>query len=376
MKPTRATQIRVGLFILLSLTALVGTIFILGKERRFFENRVNFEVRFTRTNGLNEGAPVSLSGVTVGSVESLTFPKDVRQNYIVVRIKVVGDVASRIRRDTVARIRTLGLLGDKFIELSGGSVQSDPLLPGSLISSIEPIDYEDLLGEGGDIVQNFIESTKSLKAILKTVEEGNGLLGELINSDKAGRLVETANNIRSASVSLKNVLRSVDRGEGILGQLIRGGDAGRMMEDLKIGLNQMRKATHSLQETAEKIERGEGTLGTLIQDPEAGREILDNLQRSASNLEAVTRQFREGRGVLQRLIGDRAYADRVLENLEQTIEDLALITGRIERGEGTIGALVNDPRLYQDAKEILSNVKGNWFYSIYRFFQNLSPSTG
>ena len=374
MKATRETQVRVGLLILLSLAVLGGTIFMLGKERRLFENRVVYKIHLSRTNGLTVGAPVSLSGVTVGSVESLTFPQDLRKNFIVVRIKVVGDVASRVRRDTVARIRTHGLLGDKFIELSGGSIQSDPLPPDGLISSVNPIDYEALLGEGGDVIQNFIEVTSSLKNILKTVEEGKGLLGELVASDKAARWVETVDNIRSASASLKNILHSVERGEGIVGKLIRDGDAGRMMDDLKIGLSQMRKATHSLQEAAGKIERGEGTLGTLIQDPDAGREILNNLRSSASNLEVVTRQFREGEGILQRLISDKAYADRVMWDLEQTTRDLALITGKIARGEGTIGALVNDPEIYQDAKEILSSTKNSTLFSIYRFFQNLFPS--
>ncbi len=377
MKPTRTIQIqiRVGLLILASLIILGGTILLMGKERRFFEDKVPFEIRFSRTIGLREGAPISLTGVTVGSVESLTFPQDIRQHYIVVRVKVVGDVAPRIRKDTVARIRTQGLLGDKFIELSGGSFQSEPVPPGGLIPSINPIDYEALLGEGGGVVENFIEATTSLKTILKSIEEGKGVLGQLVASDKSTNWTETANNLRSASASLKNILHSVEKGEGVLGQLIQNREAGRvMMEDLRISLSQMRKATESLQKTTEKIDRGEGTLGTLIQDPNAGREILTSLRRSAANLESVTRQLREGGGILQRLIADKVYADRLLGHLDQTTRDLAHITGKIERGEGTIGALVNDPALYKDAKELVGNAKGSWLFSIYRFFRNLGSS--
>lgn len=377
MKPSPALQIKVGLLILFSLIILSVAILLMGKERRLFENKVPFEIHFSRTIGLREGAPISLTGVRVGSVESLTFPRDVRENYIVVRIKVVGDVAPRIRKDMVARIRTQGVLGDKFIELSGGSSQSEPLPPGGLISSIDPIDYEALLGEGGDVVQNFTEATSSLKAILKSIEEGKGLLGQLVTSDQEGKWAETANNLRSASASLRNILRSVERGEGVLGQLVQNKEAGQVMvEDLRLGLRQLRRATESLQKTTEKLEKGEGTLGTLIQDPHTGREILTSLRRSASNLESVTRQLREGGGILQRLITDRPYADRLLGHLEQTTRDLAYITGKIERGEGTIGALVNDPELYKDAKELVGNAKGSWLFSIYRFFRNLVPSGG
>lgn len=377
MKGTPASQIRVGLLILTSLIVFGSAILLMGKERRLFETKVPFEVHFSRTIGLREGAPISLSGVTVGSVESMSLPRDIRENYIVVRIKVVGDVAPRIRKDTVARIRTQGLLGDKYIELSPGSSQSQPLPPGELISSINPIDYEALLGESGDLVENIIEVTSSLRNVLRSIEEGKGLLGQLIasDSDKGGKLAETAANLRYASGSLRNILRSVEKGEGMLGQLIQNREAGQvMMEDLKTGLSRLRVATESLQKTAEKVERGEGTLGTLIQDPQAGKEILASLRRSASNLEGVTQQLREGEGIFQRLITDRPFADRLLGHLEQSTKDLAHITGKIERGEGTIGALVNDPELYKEAKDLVGSAKGSWLFSIYRFFRNLGSS--
>ena len=375
MKPNLALQIRIGLLILVALTILTTTIFLMGKERRLFERRVPFEIHFSRTVGLREGSPVSLAGVTVGAVESLSFPSNLQEHYIVVRINVVGQAASRIRKDTVARIRTLGLLGDKFIELSGGSAQSGPLASGSLVSSIDPVDYEMLLGEGRDVVTNVIEATSSLSTILKSIEEGKGLLGQAVSSEQEGKWAETADNLRVASASLKNILRSVEKGEGALGQLIRNREAGEaMMTDLRTSLSQLRKVTDSLQKTTEKIEKGEGTLGTLVQDPQAGKEILASLRRSTASLEAVTRQLRDGGGVFQRLITDKPYADRLLGNLERTTRDLAGITGKIERGEETIGALVNDPELYKNTKELVGNAKGSWLLSLYRFFHNLTGS--
>jgi phospholipid/cholesterol/gamma-HCH transport system substrate-binding protein len=376
MKPTQAVQIRVGLLIVTALIILGVTIFLMGKERRFFESKVPFEIRFSRTIGLREGAPVSLTGVRVGSVERLTFAPDVQESYIVVRVNLVGEVVGRIRNDTVARIRTQGVLGDKYIELSGGSPDSEPLPPGGLIAAVDPIDYEGLLGESGDVVQNISAIASSLRGILQSAEEGKGLLGQMVAPQHEKKWIETANNLRAASVSLKNVLQSVEKGEGLVGQLVRNKEAGQaLMEDLRAGLHQLRAATESLQKTAQKIERGEGTLGTLIQDPQAGREILINLRRSASNLESVTRQLREGDGVLRRLIMDKPYADKLLGHLEKTTSDLAQITGRIERGEGTIGALVNDPELYHEAKGLVGDLKGSWLFSIYRFFRGLGSST-
>ncbi len=377
MKNAPTLKIKVGMLILISLVILGGTILLMGKERRLFESKVPFEVHFTRAAGLREGSPVSLGGVTVGSVESLSFPADARENFIVVRINVVGKIAPRIRKGVVARVRTQGLLGDRFIELSGGNPDGDRLPAGGVIASVNPVDYEALLGGGGDVVQNLTEVTGSLKSLLKSVEEGKGFLGEIVASDdkRGGKWSETAENLRSASASLRNILASIEKGNGFLGQLIQNKQSGQMMaEDLRVGLTDLRTTAKSLRKTAEKIEKGEGSLGALIQDPDAGREILASLRRSASNLESVTRQVKEGDGVLQRLIADKPYADRVLENLEQATKDLAQITGKIEKGEGTIGALVNDPELYREAKGVVGTVKGSWLLSVYRFFHNLVPS--
>ncbi|MBI4526465.1 MAG: MCE family protein [Deltaproteobacteria bacterium] len=375
MKPKTVSQIRVGSLVFLSLFLLGAVILFMGKEKRLFENRVPFDVHFSRTVGLRVGAPISLGGVTVGSVENLSFPRDVHQNYIVVRVKIVGEVAPRIRKSMVARIRSLGLLGDKYIELSGGGPSSEPLAPGGVIASVDPIDYEAILGEGGDLVENFTEIANSLKNILRSVEEGKGLLGQVFAPGQESKWRDTAENLREASGSLRRILGSVERGDGLLGQLVQNREAGRaMMDDLGTALRQVRRATESGQRIAEKLEKGEGTLGTLIQDPNAGREILASLKRSTANLETVVLQLQKGEGLFQRLIADKPYADNVLSQLEGATRDLAQIIGKIEDGEGTLGALVNDPKLYHEAHEVLGSIKHSWLLSIFRFFRNSGSS--
>jgi phospholipid/cholesterol/gamma-HCH transport system substrate-binding protein len=368
-------QVRVGLLVLISLLLLAAGILLLGRERRLFERSVDYRIHFGRTLGLREGAAVNLSGVTVGSVEGLSFPEDIRQTYIVVRVRVAGEVAPRIRRDTVARIRTFGLLGDKYIELSPGSPESAPLEPGSLISSVDPVDYEALLGGGEDALQNIIAVTASLKEILGQVQEGQGVLGELFRGDQGRRWRETGENFRQASASLRNILSSIEKGEGLLGQMVRNEQAGReIVAGLRETVAQAASASRSLKAVADKLERGEGTLGALIQDPDAGKEILGGLRRAAADLEAVSRRLRTEQGLFQRLISDRAYAERVLGHLERTAEDLSRIASKVERGEGTLGALVNDPALYEETRGLMKRLRGSWLLSIFRFFQGLGSS--
>src|SRR5437867_3221838 len=177
-----AQHLRVGLLVLAALVVFMATIFSLGQQEHLWERKVEYEIHFARAGGLLVGAGVSLTGVPVGSISEMRFPDDPGVSFILVRIKVGGDVAPRIRENTVATIRTLGLLGDRYIELSAGSADAHPLEAGGVISSIDPIDYEAVLGQSGDIVTNIVETTASLKTVLQSIERGEGLLGAMLRN--------------------------------------------------------------------------------------------------------------------------------------------------------------------------------------------------
>src|SRR5205809_922075 len=199
---------KIGLLVAIALAILMVTVFSLNQEQPFWERKAQYEVHFSRTGGLQTGAPVSLSGVTIGTVVEMRFPPDPAASYIQVLINVKGDLAPRIREDTVASIRTLGLLGDRYIELSAGTPESPPVSPGGLIASIDPVEIEALVGQGGDIVTNIVEVTASFKDVLGSTQRGEGLLGA------------TLGNLDRAISDLAEVAAKLDRGQGTLGKLV------------------------------------------------------------------------------------------------------------------------------------------------------------
>ncbi len=171
MPATPDRTLRVGLTVVVALALAMAGTFWIGREQRFWERKQESEIRFTRINGLRMGAPVSLTGVDIGSVQAVSFPEDLSANYIAVSVSLSGSAAPRIREDSLARIRTIGLLGDKYVEISAGSPQS-PILPaGSIIPAADPIDYEALLGESGDIMTNIVQTTNSLKNVLASIAQ-------------------------------------------------------------------------------------------------------------------------------------------------------------------------------------------------------------
>ena len=112
MPSSSQRTLRVGATVVAAVTlAMLGT-FLIGREQRFWETKQAYEIRFTRINGLRVGAPVSLTGVDIGSVQAVSFPEDPAATYIVVSVNIAGRAAQEsgplplqlIRRQSCRRI--------------------------------------------------------------------------------------------------------------------------------------------------------------------------------------------------------------------------------------------------------------------------------
>lgn len=314
-------SVRIGLLVAAALSVLMLTILSLGQEQRFWERKVQYELHFARTNGLQVGAPVSLTGVTIGSVVEMRFPLDPTATYVQVLVNVNSEVTERIRENSTASIRTFGLLGDRYIELSTGSPDAPPVPAGGLIRSVDPTDYEAVLGQSGDIVTNIVEVTAQLKDVLGTIQRGEGLLGAMVRNREVGEPT---------------------------------------LQDLQKTMANVQATTHSLEEIIGRVNRGEGLAGYLTKNTKESERLIANISRAAKALDDVTTRLGRGRGVLFRLAEDQAYAERVLKNLDQTVADLAAVAAKLARGDGTLGKLVNDPALYQDARGLLGRARDSW----------------
>jgi phospholipid/cholesterol/gamma-HCH transport system substrate-binding protein len=327
-------QLRVGVLVLTALVVFMATILTLGRQERLWERKQTYEIHLMRTNGLQSGGQVSLSGVTVGSVTGLRFPTDLAATYIEVTIEVARAVTDRIREDTVASVRTLGLLGDRYIELTPGSPDKPPIEPGGLIAAIDPVDYEQVLGRSGDIVTNVVEVTTSLKDVLQTIQRGEGLLGAMVRNTEFGDA--TLQNLES---SLQNVRATSQRLDGILA----------------------------------RVERGEGVAGRLLRDTPDSRKLWARLDHSVAEIDELSTRLANGNGALVRLIEDEAYGRRVLENLDVTLRELRDVMDKVNAGQGTLGKLVNDASLYDDARGLVSDVRSSWLVAFYRGVSGLWP---
>src|SRR5882724_2768424 len=113
-------ELRVGAFVLAGLIVTGIVVFLIGDEKRLFESKVTFHTSFSDVQGLKTGAPVRLGGIDIGNVFRIAHSDDPSDTRLYVDMHVVKREAVRVREDTVARVSSKGLLGDKMRELSVG----------------------------------------------------------------------------------------------------------------------------------------------------------------------------------------------------------------------------------------------------------------
>ena len=133
----------VGLFVLIGILCVGYLTVKLGKMEILGKDYYSVNAQFDSVTGLKVGANVEMAGVPIGKVEAITL--DTERLTAQVRLKIQGDVV--VTDDTIASVKTAGLIGDKYIKLSPGG--SDLVLkPGETIIETESaLDLEELISK-------------------------------------------------------------------------------------------------------------------------------------------------------------------------------------------------------------------------------------
>jgi phospholipid/cholesterol/gamma-HCH transport system substrate-binding protein len=138
MTDERRLDFRVGAFVLTGAVVLGIVLFTIGTGRHLFGETYHLVARFPDIAGLAVGAPVRLAGVTVGTVTRIAVAEELQVRTIEVALAINRAVQARIREDSVASIQTLGVLGDKYVELTMGTETRPPLSPGAEVTAVPP----------------------------------------------------------------------------------------------------------------------------------------------------------------------------------------------------------------------------------------------
>ncbi len=139
----KSLEFSVGIFVLLGLAAVAYMTVQLGSGELLGRDTYLVEARFANAGGMNKGSSVLLAGVPVGRVESVRM--DPSDYCAIATLRLLKEV--RLPTDTMASIKTSGLIGDKYIALAPGADETEIEEGFRLTLTESAVDLESLIGK-------------------------------------------------------------------------------------------------------------------------------------------------------------------------------------------------------------------------------------
>jgi outer membrane protein OmpA-like peptidoglycan-associated protein len=155
---------RIGIFVAFALAALSVGIFLIGNKEFLFNKTYRLKTDFPDVGGLDKGAEVRVGGIHEGTVSRIDLPAE-PGGKVTVEMKLHSDTQNLIRKDSVASIKTEGLLGDKYIEISFGTEKAQTVGDTDEIAGEVPVDLstqaKSVAAEAQTGVQAFTENMQA-----------------------------------------------------------------------------------------------------------------------------------------------------------------------------------------------------------------------
>ena len=344
-------MVRIGLLVALALIVAAVTIVGITSRQKLFERKVEYYSVFPDAGGLKEGGGVWYQGVEVGFISKIGFTKDEDNPGVIVRYKISAELVPRIRSSTRATLKTLGLLGDKYLALTtAADTKNEPiLLPGTAIPIDRTLNLE-ALGRGAqDLIGNTTELSKNINTLIQTFNTGQGALPRLLNDPELGQT--TVQQLSRIGASLDHIATGLAGGKGLAGKLLVDPNYGEQTA------NDIREALAHTNSILAQLDEGRGGAGAFIKKGGEGERIVENLSKTADALARASSAFDRPGSLPNRLFMDDAYGEKLASNLLSISDSMASILKKIDRGDGTLGALVNDRSVYDSLSAVADGIQ-------------------
>jgi len=331
-KEIQWSQLRVGSLVTAALAALVGLVFLMsGSTGGLFSHKLRFICYFQNANGLKEGAPVTLEGVTIGNVERIRVVAGHNPNPVEVVMRVGTEFLNGLHTDSVATVTQAGVLGDSFVDIDSTHATGPPPANGAMLNASSSPTLSDIIGSSAGGIDQITALTKKLTILIDTLNSDRGTVGRLFNdpemAKKVSKMIDdfsvTADNLREGKGSLGKLMTddtladklnsTVDHLNNIATALDEGkGTAGKLLKDDSL-YNNLNAAVKNTNELMAQVNAGKGALGKLARDPQFAKKLDDTV----GNLDSILKSINEGQGTAGQLVKNRALYDHMDQTMDQ-----------------------------------------------------------
>ncbi len=252
-------NLRTGILFIGGLLLAAALGLIIGKNTSLLSRHDTAFLFLSDIRGLSEGNMVAISGKKIGVVQSMDFAERNDTSGVVVTMDIVQEYFHLITKDSKAIVRSLGVLGDKYVDITLG--RSEQLLQDG--------DYLAVVAEPGleELTASALKTMTTIQDISNKINNGEGTIGKLIISNELNdKLLKTAANVETMTKKLTH-------GDGLASRLIND----RQMAEHASSL------ISNLSDVSGSLKAGKGTLGKLMMD-ESFYNTLSAAMRRADSL--------------------------------------------------------------------------------------------
>ncbi|MBF0107287.1 MAG: MCE family protein [Deltaproteobacteria bacterium] len=191
-------KVRLGLFVTVGLALFIIAVFLIGKQKNLFNPVFKLNAIFHNVSGLQVGSNIRFSGINVGTVDNIVIIDD---STVRVDMLIRKNVQEFIKANCEAGIGSAGIIGDRVLSVTQGSIDAPTVKDGQQIASKEPVEMDSIMASLKETADNAAVVSKQVEEITTEINTGDGTLPRLIHDKKM------AQNVNQTIINLKKSAR-------------------------------------------------------------------------------------------------------------------------------------------------------------------------
>lgn len=284
MKKKSNNTWKLGLFVVVSLTVFLVTVYFIGKSQNLFGATFHLQSKFKNVNGLRIGNNVLLSGINIGTIKEIDFVSD---STVVVNMIIRSEVQKYIKIDAFVTIGSEGLMGDKVLMISPGTNSREIVKDNAMITSNEAIGIENLMGGLKKSIDNAEIITKQLSEFSYKINNGKGALSKVLTDAEFSKSIDrTMKNLETGSDEFVLFTKKMNNKNGTLSKLMTDPT---YVNSIKKTLSSFEKSAADINVFTAKLNNEKGIVSKLLTD----EKMANSLDSTLINLKTGTKKLNE-----------------------------------------------------------------------------------
>jgi phospholipid/cholesterol/gamma-HCH transport system substrate-binding protein len=300
-------EIKVGVFVFIGIILLAYMTTQITRGQMVSRDMYTVYAHFKNVSGLKTNSPVEIAGIDVGVVHGISLDNNLARVAMAIRPDV------QIYSDAQATIRTRGVLGDKFVEISPGSPLTARLEDNeSIARAVQPTDLDQVMASVADIADDLRTVSRSVAHVFGGPEGEAGMREAFVN---LGEVAVNLNELVQANTrGIEIIVANLQSFSSDMVEISRANKDGikHIVDNFELASREINTALIQMSSILETAEYGEGPVATILQDSQ----MSEDMRRTVASLESLSRKLDEGRGTLGKLMSDDTTGEKIDDALD------------------------------------------------------------